>query len=376
MLKPTVTMNGNNPKIVFIHSLNNFTGSPNVLSVVVRGFVERGYPVEVITSRGEGFLSGIEGVAYRYTCYRWTGKRMFTLLRLLLSQISLFFHLLFSPRKGTVYYINTIIPFGAALACRLSGKNFVYHIHENMRQGKTLYHILRNVYRWCNRRSIFVSDYVRSTAAGCRDGIVAYNALDEEFTLRAAEYMGRADRPSPRKVLMVSSLRKFKGIYEFAELARRLPQYEFELVLSASPAQTKAFALDAGRLPNLSIYPVQTDLHPFYHEARVLLQLSYPEQWVETFGLTILEGMAYGVPGIVPPVGGPAELVADGESGYTVDPHDMTRLSELLTSLMEDDALHERLSRASLERVGRFSREEMMNKIERYVSGLTSIRNN
>jgi acetyltransferase-like isoleucine patch superfamily enzyme len=30
-------------KIVFIHSLNNFTGSPNVLSIIIKGFVSKGY---------------------------------------------------------------------------------------------------------------------------------------------------------------------------------------------------------------------------------------------------------------------------------------------------------------------------------------------
>jgi glycosyltransferase involved in cell wall biosynthesis len=66
----------------------------------------------------------------------------------------------------------------------------------------------------------------------------------------------------------------------------------------------------------LIIYPTQTDTHPFYQEASVILNLSHPDLWVETFGLTILEGMRYGLPAIVAPVGGVTELVEDNKNGF------------------------------------------------------------
>ena len=49
---------------------------------------------------------------------------------------------------------------------------------------------------------------------------------------------------------------------------------------------------------------------------------------VETFGLTILEGMAYGLPALIPPVGGITELVEHGRSGYWTNSRNLSHVSE------------------------------------------------
>ena len=168
-------------KLVFIHSLNNYSGSPKILSVLVRQFVARGYSVELITGGGAGFLSGIRGVKYTDNWYRWHGCKLLTVLFLVISQLRVFCLVLFRPRRNTIYYLNTVTTFGAALACRMSGKRFVYHIHENMCQRKPLYALYRTVYRLCNRKSIFVSRYLQSLSVGTRNGKVVHNGLDNSF---------------------------------------------------------------------------------------------------------------------------------------------------------------------------------------------------
>lgn len=82
------------------------------------------------------------------------------------------------------------------------------------------------------------------------------------------------EHASGTDILMVASLRRFKGVYEFAALAERLPQYRFVLVVSATERQVGQFIHEIGVLPNLCVYSQQTDLHPFYRQAKLLLQLS------------------------------------------------------------------------------------------------------
>jgi len=67
----------------------------------------------------------------------------------------------------------------------------VIHVHENMQQDKPIYQIFRAAYRWCNKKSIFVSEYVQATALNCRDGMVIHNALSDEFYNTADEYLNR-----------------------------------------------------------------------------------------------------------------------------------------------------------------------------------------
>jgi len=175
-------------KIVFIHSLNNFTGSPNVLSLIIKALAARGYKIDVITSRGDGFVSNIEGINYRHTCYRWLGNKWLTAILLLLSQIELFFKILLFPKRNVVYYLNTITPFAAAWACRLSNKNYIYHVHENMQHRKPTYGLHRWTYKYCNRKTIFVSYYLKTTALNCKDGTVIYNSLASDFIDKAQKH--------------------------------------------------------------------------------------------------------------------------------------------------------------------------------------------
>lgn len=352
------------PKITFIHSLNNYTGSPNVLSVIIRGMIERGYQAELITSRGEGFLSNIGGLTYKYTRYRWCDNRLATLFLLIVSQVMLFFNLIFRSRRP-LYYINTIVPVGALLACWLTRKHYMIHVHENMQQSKPTYTIYRTIYRWCNRKSIFVSHYLKGTALNCREGKVVYNGLSDSY-FRTAETNPR-DRQAANCILMVASQRLFKGIYDFVALAAQMPKYRFELVLSSTEAEVAAFRWEIGHVSNLTIYPLQTNLHPFYRRAKLLLQLSHPELCVETFGLTILEAMVYGVPAIVPPIGGPVELVQDGMNGFTVSPHDQPTIRQKINLLMNDAELYRQFSDCALHHSKQYNERTMLNQIETYI---------
>ena len=194
-------------RIVFIHSLNNFTGSPNVLSVVIKGFLKKGYKVDLITSHGDGFLSNIKGVNYTYTCYKWHASKWETFQSLMRSQVEVFIKIAFYPRSGTIYYLNTITPFGAAWACYLTGKKVIYHVHENMQLNKPIYWLFRSAYKHCNHKSIFVSNYLKSTALKCKEGKVIYNGLDPDFVMEAEKYFV-GERNNSFNILMVAKLQE------------------------------------------------------------------------------------------------------------------------------------------------------------------------
>lgn len=355
-------------RIVFIHSLNNYTGSPNVLSTVIKGFIAKGFTVDLITSRTDGFLSNIFGLNYQYTCYKWTSSKLKTFILLLCSQIQMFIKVLFYSKSDTLFYINSIIPFGAVWACKLTKRNFIYHIHENMQQKKPLYYFLRWTYSTCNKKSIFVSNYLKTTALNVRDSVVIHNTIDYSFVNKAEKYL-LMHSDEKINILMVASLRKFKGIYEFIELSKKLSEYQFELVLSATYKEVSILLSETNTPENLIIYPEQNDLHKFYRRAKLLLQLSHPTEWIETFGLTILEAMYYGIPSIVPNVGGPTELVEDGKNGYLVNPHNLDDIIIKIKNLMQDESLYQLFSDNAIKKSKQFSETKMIDEIEKYILG-------
>jgi trehalose synthase len=82
--------------------------------------------------------------------------------------------------------------------------------------------------------------------------------------------------------------------------------------------------------------------------AAVVVQKSF----VEGFGLTVTEPMWKGRPVIASKVGGIQDQIVDGRSGMLLDdPGDLTGFADLLVSVLNDEALAERLGTGARERV-------------------------
>lgn len=96
---------------------------------------------------------------------------------------------------------------------------------------------------------------------------------------------------------------------------------------------------------------------------------------LEGFGMVFLEANAAGKPAVAGRTGGAAEAVADGSTGYLVDPEDADELASVLDRLLADKNLRDRLGSAGLERVRHcFSWHEravVLRDLNRKIIGLT-----
>jgi len=351
-------------KIICTHLFNDFSGSPLVLSTVVKGFLKKGYEVEVITSmKSEGFLSGLE-VKYHDNGYKFLNNRFLRLLLFLICQVRMFFQTLRFRNQEVIIYVNTLLPFGVSLAGRLMGKKVIYHIHET--SVKPVF--LKKFLKWMASKTadevIYVSDFLRKEEGiDGVEGKVVYNALSKEFVERASIFQKKKSTDKEFVVLMLCSLKAYKGVNEFYRLAKALPDINFELVLNASWEDIREF-FGGKKLPeNLVLYPQQSDVHCFYRRADLVVNLSHPEQWVETFGMTLLEGMQYGLPSIAPPVGGPAEIVQQGVNGYQMDQREITKIAEQIDTISKDSTLYQNLSNNSREIAKEFQVENMWDEV-------------
>ena len=75
--------------------------------------------------------------------------------------------------------------------------------------------------------------------------------------------------------------------------------------------------------------------------ARVLV---FPSLLYETFGMTLVEALAHGVPVITSSVGSRGEIVRDGQEGLMFNPADSHDLAAKLSRLMADDSLRAAMS--------------------------------
>ena len=60
--------------------------------------------------------------------------------------------------------------------------------------------------------------------------------------------------------------------------------------------------------------------------------------------MTILEGLFFNNPAIVPKVGGPIEVITDGENGYHIDSKDIMKLKEAINLLSSNREIYKRIS--------------------------------
>ena len=348
-------------KVVVFHLFNDFSGSPKVLSMALEALIADGYDVTLFTSDG-GVLDGLisHETVHKHTInYSFSPNPIVTVWRLLRSQtVSFFKALRYCRTHGTATYINTILPFGAALGAKLAGSRVIYHYHENAFAKGLMYRMLAS---WMKRIAddiICVSDYQAEHLSCSKERVhVIPNALPASLAVSLKPLPAAAfERKS---ILMMSSLKEYKGTLEFISLASEMPQFRWDIVINASRTEIDAYIehhnLNIKPLKNLRIYSRQSDISHFYNNASLVISLTNPDMAVETFGLTAAEAMTAGLPVIVPTVGGIADLVTDGYNGYKLDVRNLSAIGDKIREILTDKNLYMRLAAGAMEKSREFN---------------------
>ncbi|MDE6022926.1 MAG: glycosyltransferase family 4 protein [Muribaculaceae bacterium] len=350
-------MSQQDKKIIAFHQLNDFSGSPKVLSMTLNALLEDGYDVDLVTTKG-GCLDLIKSSKLKkyFFPYRFSPNKIATFLRSALSQLYMSYYGL-RYGKGKIFFINTIMPVGGALAGKLLGSKVLYHYHENAFQKGVYYKIKAKIMLMLADQIICVSNYQKNLLPRRSNITVIPNAL---FKLQKENLIPHAyEGFKSRKILLVSSLRTYKGVSLFARLAQEMPDYKFILVANADEIEIKNyFKAEQIVIPsNLTIFPRKEDVSPFYNSAGLLLNLSDKSFVVETFGLTVIEAMAAGVPVIVPDEGGVVDLVQNGENGFVVDVRDVEVLKKTINKVFSNYNTYKLLSDNAIDSTNKYSED-------------------
>jgi glycosyltransferase involved in cell wall biosynthesis len=336
---------------------------------------ERG--ILFVGSQGQGILDEV-GVPTRRYWYRRSRYRLVTLFTYFFSQVALYFKLMRSrdiPRDATIF-VNTLLPFGAMLWGRRTGRRVVIHVHEVSITPGPLRRFLTSVAARSADLLLYVSnDHRARLPIVGPPSLILPNPVSPVLVSRAGEHIERQDRQF--RVLMLASLRGYKGIKEFMALAgglRKRADITFDLVLNAEAVDVAAFAKRHSEETNITIHPRTADPAFFYSRADLVLNLSRIDQWVETFGLTIVEGMSFGLPAIVPPVGGPPEIVTHGIDGYCIDSRDGAALRHAVVKLVDEPEAYNAMSRAARKRARDFTFDSYSAALHGALNSLVSRR--
>lgn len=352
-------------KILFAHLLNNYTGSPKVLSVLLERLAADGsMDISLLTSKTDGFLSGIPNITYYSNFYRWHENKLLRAAQFALSQVRNFFFTLFADFD--VLYMNTVVPFGAAMAAGLRGKKIVYHVHEVYVHPGFVKRLYFKIMRKYAAKAVCVSNYVRENI-GFENAVVIYNPIG--FSAMPSDVDGcLREKFEKSMIFMPTSLKEYKGVFQFVELARRMPDFQFVLLCSADIDEMQRFFSGAAIPENLSFVGRQPNLDKFYRDAAVTMNLSLYDKCIETFGLTVLESFDALTPAVAPNYGGCKEIVQDGRNGFLVDPYNLDEVSARIREIMKDFQTYRRFALCAKKRAGDFGMERFFAEVKEVIA--------
>lgn len=322
-------------KILFCHLLNNYTGSPKVLATELQILSKKNdYKITLLTSKSCGFLSGINNVIYKNNGYRWSNNKIILILSFAFTQIYSFLFVLF--HKFDIVYINTVVPFGVAIAAKIRHERIIYHVHEVYLNPGFIKRLYIQVMKKCADRVICVSQYVKDNLSAISlPCSVIYNPVEKhEVSGDLEAYLQK--KFDGKKIFMPTSLKEYKGVKQFVELAFKNKKYFFILLCSVPVEEIRNYFSNISLPDNLSLIGRQENLLSYYSEVAVTMNLSLPDKVIETFGLTLIEGFDAFTPAIAPNFGGPKEIISEGENGFLVNPYDLESISEKLDLLLQD----------------------------------------
>ncbi len=119
----------------------------------------------------------------------------------------------------------------------------------------------------------------------------------------------------------------------YLERLRRLADLDLVTRADIAVAPAEGIRVHSGLGPN------DPRLRDLYHQADVFV---LPTR-ADCFSVAGMEAMAAGVPVVISPVGGVAELLEDGRQGYFVAPDDARTLAAAVERLLDDDLLRRRM---------------------------------
>jgi glycosyltransferase involved in cell wall biosynthesis len=363
-----------NSQTLFVHLLNDNSGSPKVLKETIGAVYSQKCRAKLyLGSSGTGILSSCNIPTSLYWYHRMN-HRILTLFTYILSQAVLFCKLI-SDRdidKNAVIYVNTLLPFGASLFGRMTGRRVIYHVHEISITPAPLKYLLTTIARMTSSLNIYVSDaHMQALPIANVPARRVYNALDVDFIVRARQSTYSHHHDGFFNILMIAYLRDYKGVPELLALAGTLHDQKdirFDLVVNDDEVTIKRYFSGRTLPTNITVNPRTTNTAAYYGRASLVLNLSRVDQCVETFGMTILESMSFGIPVIAPPVGGPAELVEDGVQGFLVDSRNVNLLKEKVLFLSNNHEQSLRMSAECRKRAADFSPERFADNIRQVIA--------
>ncbi|WP_373473244.1 glycosyltransferase family 4 protein [Sphingorhabdus lacus] len=359
---------------IFIHLLNDFSGSPRIINEKIDCYQKSGVDCFIVTGGTNGFIR-TSGYPHRIIPYKKHSNKMIWAWHLLFWHLQTFLFILRIAGKADVVHCNTLLTAPHLLAAKIKGARTVSHIMETRITPKIHKRIMAGLVSCCADRLVYLSEYVKVAMKDTISGVpskITYPCVDPVILNNANDLAQEKSRNGQFTVGLICSLIWFKGYREFIQLASICPDLRFVLVLNGT-AEAFYGEFNQDDLPsNLVVYFSLKDVSVALAEMDILLSLTQRTGWVETFGLTLIEAMAFGIPVVAPDIGAPTEYIRHGVNGYLIDETDMAGLSVMLEETFENAEKLLDMSNAARETAQGFTPSKFLDAVRSELDFITS----
>lgn len=372
---------------------NHIGGIQNRILNIGPGLKERGIELVLLSPKGEGDFADTasrSGFTVHQTAIR--SPKFFDSYRNFLRNAfwALSFPLGVIETIGVIrrenieiVHVNGVLALHAAIAARITGIPLIWHLISPF-YPRLLITSIRPLYlRWAEKVILITNntaDYYLGDNYDTSRVEVIYEPIDiEKFDNASIPRSVRAEKraalnisPECKVIGFVGNISPQKGLETYLRVARGLKDkstglMKFLIVGEASATHqvykkgledlTTRLGLDddiifAGKVQNLQ-------------EVLSVMDIFLMTSRSEGTPLVILEAMAMEIPVVAPDVGGIAEQISDGVTGYVVPPGDVDASVNCLSILLDDPNLRDTMGRMGRERVSAlFSLEKCIRSHE------------
>ena len=337
---------------------------------VVRTLRDRGLDVRIVIPQDGPLRGALDelGMASEVVPFAVLRKATLTAARVPRFLIDLLRSTLAARRtirrwSPSIVYVSTIIAPQWLVAGRQAGIPTICHVHE-------LANNLPRVLATALYAQLCLATLTIANSEASRAFILE---LQPSLKERALTIVNGLDLPQTstarpqgveKRILVVGRLGRHKGqdiaLDAFAILRARGWNAVLELAGSVFPgnewyeAELRARALRLGVSEWVRFLGFRSDVKELYAAADVVVVPSR----TEPFGLVAIEAMAAERPVVASNVGGLAEIVRDGITGWSVVPEDAAGIADAVDSILTDpDRAHEIARRAAMIARDRYSHE-------------------
>jgi len=248
-------------------------------------------------------------------------------------------------------YPASLLGRSAVIAWRLAGKRplAVMNFHNSTTSPSWYFRFFENIIDAlvvrCASHIVSVSKAclgsldTRRAFLNCSKLSYIYNGIeDPKFLFNTVSTTSETRSSSRRYCLMLATYEARKGhnylLRAFQIVAKDFPDVDLLIYGYGRAYEKKQVADEVVRLEledNVMLGDFTSNTHELISGAAVLV---VPSQAYESFGLTIIEAMAFGVPVVITDVGGMPEVLAGSNAGYVCSKNDPLEFATAIKTIL------------------------------------------